>query len=304
MPDVQTTPPRWRQRLIPKTALGISMIVLAAALGAAFSGAVLYAYYDYRLNKNEDRVERFVRGFDTRFKRAQDVIAFESATAQNQIREQLKPLQVLTAQGGTLEQLVQKVSPSLWFVHTLDENGGASVGTAFVVASDDQNAFLITSYTTVRAATRQPGPDVMVRQGAEDIKATLWTWDEDKDLALLVVPKPSAPRLPWAGGSPPIRIGERAFALSGLGGAGGAITQGFVADISQPTVQHTAPVGTQFQGGPLVNSNGEVLAISSRAYAPLGFTSDQVTFAVPIGMSCERVLKCPGSAPPTPGEQR
>ena len=37
MPDEQATPPRWRQRLIPKTALGISMIILAAALGSAFS---------------------------------------------------------------------------------------------------------------------------------------------------------------------------------------------------------------------------------------------------------------------------
>ena len=305
MPDEQAPPPRWRQRLMPKTALGISMIILAAALGSAFTGAVLYAYYDYRLNKNEDEVARFVKGFDTRFKRAQDIIAFESATAQNQIRDQLKPLEAITAAGGTLEQILQKVSPSLWFVHTLDENGGASVGTAFVVASDDQQAYLVASYATVRAATRAPGPDVMVRQGAEDIKATLWTWQEDKDLALLVIPKANAPRLKWAEGAPPIRIGERVFAMSGLGGAGGAITQGLVADISAPTVQHTAAVGTQFQGGPLVNSNGEVLAIASRAYAPLGFTSTEVSFAVPIRMSCEQVLKCPnGGAPNAPGDRR
>ena len=258
MPDEQATPPRWRQRLIPKTALGISMIILAAALGSAFSGAILYSYYDYRLNKNEDRVNRFVRGFDTRFQRAQDIIAFETAKGQNDIRDQLKPL----------EQLQAKVSPSLWFVHTLDENGGASVGTAFVVASDDQNAFMVTSYTSVRAATRSPGPDVMVRHGTEDIKATLWTWQEERDLALLVIPKPGAPRLPWAA----------------------AITQGFVADLSAPALQHTAAVGTQFQGGPLVNSKGEVLAVASRTYAPLGFTTDQVTFAAPVRMSCERVL--------------
>jgi S1-C subfamily serine protease len=304
MPDEQATPPRWRQRLIPKTALGISMIILAAALGSAFSGAILYSYYDYRLNKNEDRVNRFVRGFDTRFQRAQDIIAFETAKGQNDIRDQLKPLEQLTASGGTLEQLQAKVSPSLWFVHTLDENGGASVGTAFVVASDDQNAFMVTSYTSVRAATRSPGPDVMVRHGTEDIKATLWTWQEERDLALLVIPKPGAPRLPWAAASPPIRTGERVFALSGLGGAGAAITQGFVADLSAPALQHTAAVGTQFQGGPLVNSKGEVLAVASRTYAPLGFTTDQVTFAVPVRMSCEKVLKCPNGDPNGPGDRR
>ena len=304
MPDEQATPPRWRQRLIPKTALGISMIILAAALWSAFSGAVLYTYYDYRLNKNEDRVNRFVRGFDTRFQRAQDIIAFETAKAQGQIRDQLKPIERLTASGGTLEQLQAKVSPSLWFVHTLDENGGASVGTAFVAASDDQSALLVTSYTTVRAATRSPGPDVMVRHGNEDIKATVWTWQEERDLALLVIPKPGAPRLPWATGSPPIRTGERVFALSGLGGAGGAITQGSVADLSAPALQHTAAVGTQFQGGPVVNSKGEVLAVASRTYAPLGFTSDQVTFAVPVRMSCEKVLKCPNGDPNGAGDRR
>jgi S1-C subfamily serine protease len=304
MPDDRATPPRWRERLIPKTTLGISLIVLAAGLGCAFSGAALYAYYDYRLNKNEDRTEAYVRGFDTRFKRAQDIIAFETATAQGQIRDQLKPLEQITAAGGTLDQILQKVSPSLWFVHTLDENGVASVGTGFVVASDDQNAFLVTSYNTIRAATRTPGPDVMVRHGDEDIKATLWTWQEERDLALLLVAKPGAPRIPWADGNPPIRTGERTFAVSGLGGAGGAITQGLVADISAPTVQHTAAVGVQFQGGPLVNSNGEVVAIASRVYAPLGFTSDQVAFAVPIRMACERVLKCPSGGPASPGDRR
>ena len=127
---------------------------------------------------------------------------------------------------------------------------------------------------------------------------------EERDLALLVIPKPGAPRLPWATGSPPIRTGERVFALSGLGGAGGAITQGSVADLSAPALQHTAAVGTQFQGGPVVNSKGEVLAVASRTYAPLGFTSDQVTFAVPVRMSCEKVLKCPNGDPNAPGDRR
>jgi len=303
MPE-QDIPPRWRQRLIPKTVLGISMLVLAAALGSALSGAVLYAYYDYRLNQNEERVDKFVSGFDERFKRATDVIAYDAATARNQIREELKPLEKIAAPGGTLAQLTRKVSPSLWFVNTLNEEGAPSVGTAFVVASDTENAMLITSFSTVKAATRAPGPDVMVRQGDENMKATLWTWQEDKDLALLVIPKAHAPRLPWAPGSPQTKVGERVFALSGYAGSGAAITQGQVADLSGPAVQHDAPVGVQFQGGPLVNSNGEVLAVASRSYFPGGFTTDQVTFAVPIRLSCERVLKCPNGDPGGPGDKR
>jgi len=37
--------PSWRERLLPKSVLGMTMLLLMASLGAAFSGTVLYAYY-------------------------------------------------------------------------------------------------------------------------------------------------------------------------------------------------------------------------------------------------------------------
>ncbi len=87
------------------------------------------------------------------------------------------------------------------------------------------------------------------------------------------------------------------FAISGLGGVGPAITQGFVSDISAAGIMHDAAVGQGFQGGPLVNSDGKVLGISSRAYAPLGYQSDGVWFAIPSKTACEKVLKCPNNDP-------
>ena len=44
----------------------------------------------------------------------------------------------------------------------------------------------------------QPGPDILVRKGADERKATLWTWDESKDLALLNVDKGGLTWLDWA----------------------------------------------------------------------------------------------------------
>jgi S1-C subfamily serine protease len=152
---------------------------------------------------------------------------------------------------------------------------------------------LVTDYNTIRAATKTPGPVVNVRKGDEQIKATLWTWQEDKDLALLIIAKGNLPKLGFAPKDPPVKTGERVFAVSGLGAAGGAISQGFVADVSSAGIQHDAAVGPAFQGGPLVNDKGEVLAVASRAYAPLGFVSDSVFFGVPIRSACDKVLKCP-----------
>src|SRR5947207_4475905 len=269
----------WRERLLPKSVLGMTMLLLMASLGAAFSGTVLYAYYEYRLNKNEQRVTNFINRFDKQFKGALNAIDTEREDAKAQIKRQLEPLQKVAAEGATLDNLVKKVGPSLWFVHTLDEAGQPSVGSAFVVASDSNQTLLLTSFTTVRAASHQPGPQVFARHGDDDEKVQLWTWQDDHDLALLILSKPNQPRMDWAGDNP--KTGDRVFAASGLGAAGGSITQGLVADVSAAGVLSDTQVGPEFQGGPLINSKGEVLAVASRSYAPLGFASDGVYFSVP-----------------------
>ena len=296
-------PPPWRDRLVPKTILGMCMLILATSIGAAFSGAVLYAYYDYRLSQNEKRIESFTSGFDERFQTALDTIASETDAAKAEVRTELEPIKKIRAEGETLEALINQVSPSVWFVNTLDEAGQPSVGSAFVVASDSNQTLMLTSFATVRAATRQPGPVVNVRKGDEQIKATLWTWQEEKDLALLIVDKANLPKLEFAPNDPPLKIGQRVFSMSGLGASGGAVSQGFVADVSSAGIQHDAAVGSAFQGGPLLNDKGEVLAVSSRAYAPLGFGTEAVFFGVPIRASCEKVLRCPDGGAPAAGNR-
>jgi S1-C subfamily serine protease len=188
-------------------------------------------------------------------------------------------------------------------VRTFDDAGQPTIGSAFVVASDAEKSFLITSYATVKAATAKPGPDVFVRKGTEELKAALWTWQEEKDLALLIVNRGGVTRLDWSPASS-VSLGDRVFAVSGLGTAGGSISQGFVADVSKSGLQHDAPLGTAFQGGPLLNSQGKVVAVASRSFAPLGFVSDDVYFAVPVAGACEKVLRCPNGVVTGAGAQR
>lgn len=260
--------------------------MLAASVGAAFSGAVLYAYYAYRL----DRGVEYASTFDERLDTAVQIIDTEQEQAKAAVRAELEPLQRLGATGDTLEQLVERVSPSTYFVTTLDEDGAPSVGSAFVVFSDAEQSFLLTSFATISAATREPGPEVRARQGEEELVATLVSWEEGRDLALLSIPAGGVERLAWADGT---RTGERVFSISGLGGAGGSASQGLVGDVSAAGIQHDTPVGMQFQGAPLVNASGEVVGISSRTYAPLGFPPDDVYFAPPIGDACVELLACP-----------
>jgi S1-C subfamily serine protease len=293
--------PRWRGRILPRSILGICALILAFSLGASLSGVVLYSYYEYRLGKTNDTVNRFENQFGGAVKDAQTAIKTQQDQAKAQIQAELAPIKQLAAVGDTLQSLMTKSSPALYFVHTLDENGQPSVGTAFAVASDSHQTLLLTSYATVKAATRQPGPDVFVRHGANETKVQVYTWQEQRDLALIILPVGNQPKLNFATQDP--TIGERVFALSGLGAQGAAITQGFVADISSAGIQHDAPLGPAFQGGPLVDTDGLVVAIDSMTYAPLGFATSGVWFGVPNKAACEKVLSCPNSTPAGAGNQ-
>ncbi len=282
-------PPRWRGRILPKSIIGISLLMLAFGTGMAASGVGLYLYYQYRVDTSDQQI----KNFKGEFKKAKDTIRNESVNARAQIQAELEPLRKVAATGQTLEALLTKVQPSVWTVSTFDVAGAPIVGSAFVVASDAEKSFLLTSYSVTKAAATQPGPDILVRKGVDERKATLWTWDEKNDLALLIIDQGKLPRLDWAAAKD-LRLGDRVFAVSGLGTAGGAITSGYIADVSATGIQHDAAVGAAFQGGPILDSDAKVVSVGSRAYAPLGFPSEGVYFGIPITAACEKVLSCPG----------
>ncbi|HET7654566.1 MAG TPA: serine protease [Acidimicrobiales bacterium] len=284
---------RVRDRIIPRSVLGLSALILFTALGAAFSGAVLYTYYQYKLDQNEKKVTALAGQTKQVLDKSKDIIDAETDNAKKEIQEAMGPLKQLAASEETLNRLIDGVKDSVWFVHTQDEAGQASAGTAFVVASDGDQSFLVTSYAAVRAATRSPGPGVFVRKGGDDLKATVWTWQPERDLALLIVDRPNLPKVKVNADRGAVKLGERVFAVSGLGGSGASIVQGQVADVFAEGIQHTAPVGQAFRGGPLIDSNGAVVGVTSADYGPLGFFPGDVTWAVPINRTCERILRCP-----------
>ena len=67
----ESTPSRLR-RMLPNTALGIAGMFFLAGLAAAFTGAVLFAYYEYRLQQTEDRVDKFEASFEDQIKQGND----------------------------------------------------------------------------------------------------------------------------------------------------------------------------------------------------------------------------------------
>lgn len=286
---------RRRHRILPRTVIGISMLLLAAAVGAALSGAVLYAYYDWRLTENEDRVGTLAATLEERLAQASEDIDNVQTQAVNDIRKAAEPLEQLLADTRTVSDLTPALAPSVYFVSTLDTNGAPSVGSGFVVSSDAEQSLLLTSYRTVAAATENPAPDIELRGEGGPFPARLYGWDADRDLALLIVDRPNLPALDWAREETrAAALGRRVYVASGLGGAGVSLSPGLVVDQSGSGIQHSAPMGNAWQGGPLLTAEGEVLGIASLAYAPLGFPPGGVPFAVPVDQACEQVLTCSG----------
>ncbi len=287
-----------RHRILPRTIIGTVLLLVAVAIGAAFAGTVLYTWYDFRLKETEESVAQFTTEFESRFKEASDQITEQSETAAAEIEERLVPLRELTEESSSTTELATMVAPSVFFVNTLDEDGRAAAGSAFVVGSDANRSYLVTSYAVIKAGVQEPRPAITLTAADREIEAELWQWDEATDLAVLTVEEGDLPVLPWASQELARNpIGTRIYAAGGLGSQGASVSPGLVIDVSAVGIQHTAAVGTAYRGGPVLTGNGEVLAMVSTDYAPLNFDPGAVTFAPNIVAACDGLLDCTGRIP-------
>lgn len=295
---------RMRDWLIPRSVVGLVALVLAFSMGASISGVAFYAFYQYQQTQSAKKIDNYIDGFDERYRTASDSIDNEKQNAQATIQQELAPLVQASGGGVTFGQMADKVKNSVWFVQTQDSKGAPSVGSAFVVQSNDNNSLLVTSFATVQASTAAPGPGLQVTKGDQKHNAKLLNWVEDQDLAVISIDKGDLPALKFVPDGKLPRIGDRVFAASGLGGAGASVSQGYVNDASSGVIQHSTPLGVAYQGGPLLDSEGRVVGTTSMRFSPLGFSSPEgITFSLPVRETCSKLLTCPNDGSEASGAQ-
>ncbi len=190
------------------------------------------------------------------------------------------------------DEMASKVGATERVLHTLDPQGQPVQGTAFVVGSFGGQTMLVTSFDLVKASIRTPSPDILL--GDRNQKATLWTWQENRDLALLVIGG-SVESLPWA--NEPPKTGDKIF----IAGAGQKVTPGVVGAVSADGIEHNVFIDDVRQGAPMVNQKGEILGMASKVYNPTGKGTDTLFIAVPIRQVCDRLLRC-GGGNTSPGD--
>jgi serine protease Do len=104
-------------------------------------------------------------------------------------------------------------------------------------------------------------------------EGTVTGHDIDGDLAVIDADTAGIPALPWAA-RPPAEVGIPVFALANPGGRGLRVTFGFVSGIERTfrgprghritgSLEHTAPLLPGSSGGPVLNSEGQLLGINT-----------------------------------------
>ena len=110
--------------------------------------------------------------------------------------------------------------------------------------------------------------------------------DEVHDLALIKV-KPKTP-LPtvWLGDSDKITVGERAVSIGNPLGLDHTLTDGLVSARrviqGRKMIQMSVPVSPGNSGGPLFNSRGEVIGVSTAIYSGGSPLAQNLNLAMPI----------------------
>ncbi|MGI9022740.1 MAG: trypsin-like peptidase domain-containing protein [Acidimicrobiales bacterium] len=250
-------------------AVGIIVIVLALAVGTGFVGAYIWASNDA---KN-------VRTTPT-------PLAVERPPAE---AAEVVPT-TTTLPDLSADALAAKLRPSVWSVRTFDSAGRPVQGSGFLARAGNQG-LLLTSLAVVEASTHLPAPEIVVTGGGYDGKAQLWSWDEEHDLALLVVDRTDDPAPPWLSEPARLKVGAKVFAV----GENGVLKPGVVTGLSGQAVDHNIFIDDVLRGGAIVDVKGEVVAVSSAAYTAGGNPTDTAFFGVPIRNSCARVLTCTGA---------
>ena len=156
---------------------------------------------------------------------------------------------------------------------------GFSAGTGCVIRSD---GVILTGSHVIDGAKEI---DVTTSAGKIYRASVLAKMGKNKDLALLKIVPKSRLRTISFGDSSDVKVGQKVLAIGNPFGFSGTLTSGIVSriDYAKGRIQTDAAINPGCSGGPLLNSQGEVIGISQSIYNPDNNISNiGIGFAIPI----------------------
>ena len=174
----------------------------------------------------------------------------------------------LYAPPENLGRLIDKVRASTVTILCKDSQGSGWVVSLDGVgddASEEELALdrkypneVITNHHVIEECVDEP-TSVRARTGAEEYDAYLYSWDAENDLALVAITQD----VPFLEVSKQPEPGWWAMAVGTPYGLEGSVSIGNVMNIEDFEVYSTSPLNSGNSGGPMVNSQGEVMGTST-----------------------------------------
>lgn len=185
---------------------------------------------------------------------------------------------------GTKEKsavsIYEKINPA---IVTVDSQlaDGLSCGTGCII---DKNGTILTSAHVIDV-----GKTVVVttNNGQNYNAKIIKHLGQNKDIALLKIDAPRDFQVVKMGDSGKVKVGQKVLAIGNPFGFSGTLTQGIVSriDYAKNRIQTDAAINPGSSGGPLLNTNGEIIGINQAIYNPDNNISNiGIGFATPINL--------------------
>lgn len=172
----------------------------------------------------------------------------------------------------------EKINPAIVAIEAdLDE--GFSAGTGCIIRND---GVILTGSHVIEGAKKV---EVTTYDGKEYKADIIAKMGKNKDLALLKINSKDRFNTVQFGNSEEIKVGQKVLAIGNPFGFSGTLTSGIISriDNAKGRIQTDAAINPGCSGGPLVNSQGEVIGISQSIFNPDNNMSNiGIGFAIPI----------------------
>lgn len=200
---------------------------------------------------------------------------------------------VVTVNGLSSSEIYEKNIGSVVAVTCTISSGrgqtyGTSAGTGFIISED---GFIVTNYHVVEDAV---SVHVTLSDGTE-YTCEVRGYDETNDVAVLKAEDATGLKPVTIGSSSALKVGDPVVAIgNALGELSFSLTGGYVSGIDREIttdgtvlnmIQTDAAINSGNSGGPLFNSQGEVVGITTAKYSGTtssGASIEGISFAIPL----------------------
>ena len=162
---------------------------------------------------------------------------------------------------------------------------GQGSGFSFdVIPAEGYGSVIVTNHHVIEGCTYEGTTRVTLDTSTgKTLVGEVWNWDEENDLALIMVRE----EIPVILAASSARVGDRVVAIGSPLGFAGTLTTGIISQVYSDAYQTDAAINPGNSGGPLLNMEGKLLGVNT-----LGFDGGGLNFAFRHELLCEQLVFC------------